>query len=336
MHTVFSDGNVWPTVRAEEAWREGLDAFSITDHIEYQPHKKDVPTNHNRPFELAKPNADAYDMIIIRAAEITRSMPPGHLNAIFLKDADPLDTEDYRDAIKAAVDQGGFVFWNHPGWTGQQPDGISKWYENHTEIYEKGWMHGIEVVNGPEYYPKVHRWCLEKKLTFIGNSDVHGPMNLNFLSDPNNHRSMTLVFATARTPAALKEALFDRRTAVYMKNMLIGEEKYLKPIFHESIEILHTGVTLKGKSRAAIQVHNKSQIPFELVSAGEVQDLSVPKRITLHPDKTIIMSYRATSDTLNVHRKVSIPYRVKNLLIAPEEGLPVSLDINLTFLPAEK
>ncbi|MGD8499689.1 MAG: hypothetical protein PVJ86_03535, partial [Phycisphaerales bacterium] len=35
MHTVFSDGSVWPTVRVDEAWREGLDAISITDHIEY-------------------------------------------------------------------------------------------------------------------------------------------------------------------------------------------------------------------------------------------------------------------------------------------------------------
>ena len=50
MHTVFSDGLVWPTARVDEAWREGLDAISITDHIEYQPHKKDIPTNHNRSY----------------------------------------------------------------------------------------------------------------------------------------------------------------------------------------------------------------------------------------------------------------------------------------------
>ena len=51
MHTVFSDGNVWPTVRVDEAVREGLDVIAITDHIEYQPHRLDVPTNHHRPFE---------------------------------------------------------------------------------------------------------------------------------------------------------------------------------------------------------------------------------------------------------------------------------------------
>lgn len=45
MHTIFSDGQVWPPVRVVEAWRQGLDAISITDHIEYQPHKDDVKPN---------------------------------------------------------------------------------------------------------------------------------------------------------------------------------------------------------------------------------------------------------------------------------------------------
>ncbi|HBG87129.1 MAG TPA: hypothetical protein DEG09_08890 [Marinilabiliaceae bacterium] len=27
MHTIFSDGDVWPAVRVQEAWEEGLDAI---------------------------------------------------------------------------------------------------------------------------------------------------------------------------------------------------------------------------------------------------------------------------------------------------------------------
>lgn len=38
IHTVFSDGNVWPTLRVEEARREGLDLIAMTEHLEYQPH----------------------------------------------------------------------------------------------------------------------------------------------------------------------------------------------------------------------------------------------------------------------------------------------------------
>ena len=43
IHSVFSDGGVWPTIRVEEGIREGLDVVSITDHLEYQPHKEDIP-----------------------------------------------------------------------------------------------------------------------------------------------------------------------------------------------------------------------------------------------------------------------------------------------------
>ena len=36
MHTVFSDGEVWPSVRVQEAQRDSLDIISLTEHLEYQ------------------------------------------------------------------------------------------------------------------------------------------------------------------------------------------------------------------------------------------------------------------------------------------------------------
>ena len=39
-HTVFSDGMVWPSIRAQEALRESIEIIAITDHLEYQPKKK--------------------------------------------------------------------------------------------------------------------------------------------------------------------------------------------------------------------------------------------------------------------------------------------------------
>ena len=148
-HTVFSDGKVWPDIRAEEAWREGLDAIAITDHLEYLPHRKDLPPNHERSFEIAAPHGEKLGLIVIRGSEITRKMPPGHLNAIFLKASAPLDTPDWRDALKAARAQGAFVFWNHPAWRGHQKDGVARWYPEHTEILEAGLVQGeVEVLPG--------------------------------------------------------------------------------------------------------------------------------------------------------------------------------------------
>ncbi|MCL4195381.1 MAG: hypothetical protein KJZ87_26825, partial [Thermoguttaceae bacterium] len=86
MHTVFSDGSVWPQVRVAEAWRQGLDAIAITDHIEYQPHKDDLPTKHGRSNELAAGAARQANLLFPTGAEITRDTPPGHFNAIFLED----------------------------------------------------------------------------------------------------------------------------------------------------------------------------------------------------------------------------------------------------------
>ena len=56
MHTVFSDVQVWPTIRVYEAWRDGLDVIAITDHINYRlPKLKDSGYlevgNHNAPYE---------------------------------------------------------------------------------------------------------------------------------------------------------------------------------------------------------------------------------------------------------------------------------------------
>ena len=54
VHTIFSDGIVWPTLRVQEAWEEGLDAIAITDHIEGQPARQHVGKGHNNAFDMAK------------------------------------------------------------------------------------------------------------------------------------------------------------------------------------------------------------------------------------------------------------------------------------------
>ena len=91
IHTVFSDGNVWPTIRVQEALRENLDAISLTEHLEYQPHKDDIPhPDRNRAYYLALAEAKDHDLLIVPGSEITRSEPVGHSNAVFIQDANKL------------------------------------------------------------------------------------------------------------------------------------------------------------------------------------------------------------------------------------------------------
>ncbi|MFC1555756.1 Sb-PDE family phosphodiesterase [candidate division KSB1 bacterium] len=331
-HTVFSDGSVWPPVRSEEAWREGLDAFSITDHIEFQPKEEDIPTNHNRSFELALPSAELLNLILIPGTEITRDMPPGHFNVLFMEDANVCDKEDHRDAIQAAIGQGAFVIWNHPGW--QQANEIPIWYDEHTEIYKNGWMHGMEIVNERSYYPLAHQWCLDKGITMFGNSDIHDPVNLFFdLSQDGIHRALTLVFAKERSADSIKEALFERRTAVYFENLLIGEEQYLEPIYTNTVSIKNPEITIKGDGSAHVQIHNASDIDYTLTANGKVDGLRIPADITLYAGKTILLHVRGVSETRSGIETFSIPYTVKNLLVEPDKGLSVNINIAVTFIP---
>lgn len=331
IHTIFSDGKVWPSVRAEEAWRDGLDALALTEHVEYQPFKKDVSTDLNRSYEITLPVARKYGMTLVRGAEITRKMPPGHLNAIFLTDANKLKTEAWIDSLRAARDQGAFIFWNHPGWTGQQKDGVARWYDEHTDLYRQKLIHGIEVVNQKSYYPRVHAWCLEKKLTMMATSDVHAPIDMTWPPGAGEPRPCTLVFARDASPAAIREALFDRRTAVRFQDKLIGEARFLRPLFQQSIRVSRPALRLRPRARAYFRVSNLSDVPFTLERSGRVDGLSVPAKLVLPAGKTVLVGVRAGRKVEPGRRTVRIPFTVTNLLVAPGRGLELVHELEVTF-----
>ncbi|MEN8225672.1 MAG: PHP domain-containing protein [Bacteroidota bacterium] len=309
MHTVFSDGLVWPTVRIEEAIKEGLDAISITEHIEYQ--NSYLAGDHNQSFNIAKKRADKKGLILIKGAEITRSMPPGHFNAIFLEDANTLDVESWQDALRIANEQGAFVFWNHPGW--RQPDEIPIWYEEHSWLLSKGWIQGIEIVNETSYYPLAHQWALDSNLCMLGNSDVHDALYMFF--DPCNgeHRPVTLVFAKERTAEGIREALDNKRTAIYFKNSLYGNEEFLKPLFLASVTEL-VGVTTGAHADPVYCLQNNSSMTFELAHADNKGIESEP--FLLSPSEII----ESNSGFLNTYAKVII----KNVWIAPGKNIEIA------------
>lgn len=221
-HTVFSDGDVWPTFRIREAVRDGLDVLSITDHLEYQPKKAYVKGDDNSAFALARKNAVQSDLILIRGTEITRRMPPGHLNALFLPDSIVFGDTALSAVVKKAAEAGAFIQWNHPGWKAQQPDGIPRLTEMHMDFILKGWLNGIEIFNDREFYPDVMEWCLANGLAMIGNTDIHGTTDELLSITGDSHRTMTLVFARERKAESVKEALFDARTLVWYGDTLAG------------------------------------------------------------------------------------------------------------------
>lgn len=318
MHTVFSDGTVWPTVRINEAWYEGLDAIAITDHIEYLPHSMDIVADHNRSYELAEPLAKEKNIILVRAAEITRSMPPGHLNALFISNANLLDREDVNDAIKEAHDQGAFIMWNHPGWKRQQPD-TTLWWDEHSYLFENDLLQGIEVFNSSSYYPEALDWANEKKLTMFANSDVHGPMDVN-----EGHRPLTLVFAKSRTRGGIKEALFAHRTAAYFNNTIIGHSDLLEPLFFASLQYENTPLKLKNESSSTRYIKNNSDVDYELELVQPGVGFEAPNSLTLKAHHVTSLNLTGNSDEIGNTQKVNVYYRVKNMLTASDENLVIT------------
>lgn len=145
----------------------------LTDHIEYRPNKF-ITADHNESYRPGlKTVEESSNLVVIPGAEITRSKPLGHINALFLKDANALDVEDPLVAIDNALEQGAFIMWNHPGW----PNDTSTIYKVHKDLIKQKKIHGVELVNGFEYYPKAFNYCKEYNLTYMGNTDIHGVYN---------------------------------------------------------------------------------------------------------------------------------------------------------------
>lgn len=312
IHTVFSDGNVWPTVRVDEAVRDGLDAIAITDHLEYNPHKDYVPLDHNAGWKICEGYAKDMNLILIHGTEITRSMPPGHFNALFIKDASILTKDSVWDNFEAAIKQGAFIQWNHPGWKRQEADGIPKMYDIHRRLIKNGWLHGIEFFNDSEYYPLIFTFCKENNLALTGNSDVHATISENYREPEYTNRPMTLVLAKERSHDSLKEAMFAGRTMVYFKDILVGKEEYVRPFFYQCVSVgkaySHNDKTIN------FEVTNNSDIPFQLING--IAD--APETLNLAANSVTRVS---------VSRKIKSPlvYDVKNIITGEKEILKIEL-----------
>lgn len=325
IHTVFSDGTVWPTVRVEEAWREGLDAIAITDHVEYRPHSKDIDSDHNRSYDIAGPIADELNIILIKGAEITRNMPPGHLNALFIQNANLLDREDVNNALREARDQGAFIIWNHPGWRVQQPD-TTLWWEEHTQLLQDNMMHGIEVYNYNEYYPEALDWVNNKKLTAIASTDIHEPVSMAYDVE-HLHRPMTLVFSRDRSEKGIREALFSRRTAAWYDNTLAGNADLLKQLFFASVRINPSSGILRNGETKRIEFINKSDIDFDLEMVQPGIGFDATSSLTVKAHRISVINISGNSDEVEQSGELKLYYQIKNMKINSTNSLVVTLTI---------
>ncbi len=357
-HSVFSDGHVWPTVRVGEAEHEGIDLIAITEHLEYQPHGMDIPhPDRNRSFEIAK-NSTETDLLVVNGAEITRMFPPGHINAVFIEDANKLIKIDRSkqneldelllDAPKSFIDeytgnqwfndaglaalwpveetllearkQNAFVFWNHPVWSAETDNVETIVGDLNKYLFKENLVHGIEVVNGQWFSDEAFQIGLDYDLTLLGTSDIHGLTEWDYLNQPGGHRPLTLVLATDRTENSIKEALIDGRTVIWYKHDLIGLEKNLLPLLKKSLEI--TGVSYKGRTIGNVKLKNHTDVRFMLRVADENLIENSSNIIIVEPNETTVFELKYARGN-----KISLNVEVLNAYIRPK----VHPIINLSY-----
>jgi hypothetical protein len=156
--------------------------------------------------------------IVINGSEITRDMPPGHSNAVFVSDANHRLEDDVMTVFREAERQGAFTFWNHPMWTAQTPSGLASLTDLHRTLIEEGMLDGIEVVTQHTYSAEALAIALEHDLTILGTSDIHGLIDWDYGVHDGGHRPITLVFVEKRSKEGLREALLAGRAAVWYNN----------------------------------------------------------------------------------------------------------------------
>lgn len=323
-HSVFSDGHVWPTVRVWEAEKDDLDAFMVTEHLEYQPHRDDIPhPDRNRSLALALEGAERAhaQQLVISGSEITRSFPPGHINAVFIKDANALLVDDWREAIKAAKAQGAFTFWNHSWWPRDFPNGVVKLSAAHRGLIRERLLDGIEVANGDSYSDEAFKIALENDLAVIGVSDIHGLVDYDYDIAGGEQRTVTLVVAEEKSEAAIKKAFEAHRTAALYRHTLIGREREVRAIVEGALSLEPGNYIRNGSTILNVVIRNGSSTPFSLQNIGLKGFNDAGAVITVPAHGEVSLDVKDVSDK----GALSLDFEILNTLVAPRRHLAISL-----------
>ena len=356
-HSVFSDGAVWPNVRVEEALRDGIDLLAITEHLEYQPHIDDIPhPDRNRSFDIAEDIAKNKDLTVINGAEITRMFPPGHINAIFIEDANKLiyldetkiseakeilkevpeeSLTNYEDlswledaalaslwpvksALIEARNQNAFTFWNHPAWSSEEFIGQPMLREIHKEFFRDNLLHGIEVANGDGYSEEAFRIALEYGLTVLGTSDVHGLIDWDYPSSIGAHRPVTLILSESNSSDAIKSSLFSGKTVVWFKNNLIGLENNILELTNSYLKAKKVEI-LENSDIARVEIENVSDMRFIIQVLDQSSVVNESNLIEIAPNEKTVLQIDDGID------KGSLDVKILNAFIAPNKNLLTTL-----------
>jgi hypothetical protein len=312
IHSIYSDAHVTPQHRVREAWNDGLDVLSLTEHIEYRglepdmikfmknyikddaeainwsivaepADKRGIQTDLNLPVRLAQEEAKKWGITIIPGAEISREPEKyGHFNVLFTTDNNLIYDPDPIQSMKNAKAQGALVVHNHPGWRRTSLDMID--FEK--IIYPSGILDGIEVMNHLDFYPRALDRAKDYNLFLASNTDMHDT-TYEFYRLNGALRNMTIIFAKDKSLESLKEAIKAHRTLAYSFGTIAGEKHLLEDFFRASVECEVIAVDANGAR--TYELRNNTSLPYYLNYSGDpmVLDPFCQLRTVVAKDKVL-------------------------------------------------
>lgn len=309
-HTIYSDAELTPEQRVKEAWLDGLDILSITDHVEVRNNEPKMleylkgytggeakkAVNHrihikpadsegiksdlNIPTQLAQKAAKQYGdaLLIIPGCEITRRPKTiGHYNALFTTDNNKIYDADPMQSLRNAREQGALITQNHPGWARKTCD-ITEFEQ---KAFDAGLIDGVEIMNNVSFYPKAMQRCVDRNLYMIAGSDIHA--QTSFYHNNNVFRTMTFVFAKENSAKAVRKALEKGMTLAYCAGHIAGDAKLLQDFFKASVSCKLLSYGKKGRAIHAIT--NTTSIGYKLRLGKKELELPPFQTITITLNK---------------------------------------------------
>ena len=233
----------------------------------------------SRSLQEKTRRAERTDLLLIPGAEITRKYAPGHVNALFIEDTNPLLTVKHRreetfatarKALKAAKAQQGFMIWNHPAWPRDFPDGVITISKEQQSLFDAGLIQGIEVANGEYFNDSSLQVALDHDLTIIGASDIHGLIDYDYNINGGGHRTVTLAFTNERSVEGIATALFQKQTVAVFERQFIGRENELQTLFDSLAQFERLPARRNDSQQTAVRISNAGPIDIELEVLGGV------------------------------------------------------------------
>ncbi|MHB9037532.1 MAG: PHP domain-containing protein [Armatimonadota bacterium] len=264
MHTVNSDGKLTTRERVCEAYDYGYDVIAITDH------------GNSKSYRAALAVGNELGMIVIRGLE-TGIAGKEHLVAIGISSeysprnphnwVEQPDMENvfYQDELRRIADAGGVVIYAHPHCGFREPicwgveQGLIQGLEVYNKVVGSGW--NTEASRGIYCYPTAFDWALEHNMAVFADSDSH---DVRFEEEP-----VTLVLAKERSVAGVLDAIRQRRTVAWFKDMLWGREIILSQMIRAMVEI-------KKSEDGRLTIQNNSPVPLKASGVTQTDTIDLP------------------------------------------------------------